>query len=176
MDIRWVAFPLHPETPEEGMTLEALFSGRPVDIQAMMNRLKAVADQEGLPLGDRLKTYNSRLAQELGHWAESLGRGRAFHEAAFRAYFADGMNLGKIPVLVKIAASVGLDSEAARGVLETRAFRESVDADWQYSRSEGIRAVPSFKIGKAVLVGAQSYQNLETFLIRNRFPATEGER
>ena len=173
MDVRWVAFPLHPETPEEGMTLEDLFAGRPVDIPGMMNRLRAVADQEGLPFGDRLRTYNSRLAQELGHWAASLGRGRAFHDAVFRAYFADGRNIAEMPVLTAVAASVGLDPEAAREVLETRVFRDAVDADWQYSREAGIRAVPSFKIGREILVGAQPYRELEAFLIRTRSQAAE---
>jgi hypothetical protein len=37
----------------------------------MMASLKRAADKEGLPLGERKKTYNSRLAQELGKWAES---------------------------------------------------------------------------------------------------------
>ncbi len=167
MELRWVAFPLHPETPEAGLTLEELFKGRSVDIAQVMHRLKSVAEAEGLPLGDRTTTYNSRLAQELGHWAETLGRGHAFHNAVFRAYFADGKNISQMQVLVDIAASVGLEADAARKILEARAFRASVDADWRYSRASGIRAVPSFKIGEAVLVGAQPYRELEAFLIRH---------
>ncbi len=150
------------------MTLEALFAGQPVDIPGMMARLKAEADREGLPFGDRRRTYNSRLAQELGHWAASMGRGRAFHDAAFRAYFADGRNLAEIPVLTAIAADAGLEPEAARAVLEARTFRSSVDADWAYARRIGIRAVPSFKIGEALLVGARPYPELEAFLLRSR--------
>jgi len=41
----------------------------------MMVRLKNAADAEGLPWGTRKMTYNSRLAQELGKWAEEKGRG-----------------------------------------------------------------------------------------------------
>ena len=48
------------------MTLEALFAGQPVDIPAILARLKRVAGELGLPFGDRPMTYNSRLAQELG--------------------------------------------------------------------------------------------------------------
>ena len=40
-----------------------------------MARLKQVAEELGLTLGKRKKTYNSRLAQELAKWAESKGRG-----------------------------------------------------------------------------------------------------
>ncbi len=59
--------------PDEGRSLEDLFAGQPVDIDQVMARLKAVARELGLPFGDRAMTYNSRLAQELGHWAETEG-------------------------------------------------------------------------------------------------------
>ena len=41
IEIKWTAFPLHPETPEEGMTLEDLFAGRNYDIETSKQRLKA---------------------------------------------------------------------------------------------------------------------------------------
>jgi predicted DsbA family dithiol-disulfide isomerase len=31
----------------------------------------------------RKKTYNSRLAQELGKWAETKGKGDEYHDAVF---------------------------------------------------------------------------------------------
>ena len=70
IEVQWRAFPLHPETPEEGLTLEELFAGRNIDIPSAMARLKRVAKELDLPWGERKKTYNSRLAQELGKWAD----------------------------------------------------------------------------------------------------------
>ncbi|MCP4688650.1 MAG: hypothetical protein GY859_11410, partial [Desulfobacterales bacterium] len=67
--VQWTAFPLHPETPMEGVRLEDLFAGQPVDIPAMISRLRETAADLGLPFGSRGKSYNSRLAQELGKWA-----------------------------------------------------------------------------------------------------------
>jgi predicted DsbA family dithiol-disulfide isomerase len=159
--VRWVAFPLHPETPENGQTLEDLFAGRPVDIEGMKKRLKQVADELGLPLGDRKKTFNSRLAQELAKWAESQGKGDPFHAAVFRAYFVDRKNIGKIDELVRLASSVGLSEEEAQYVLESRTFREAVDADWSRSRTLGITAVPTFVMGRQTAVGFQPYDVLE---------------
>ncbi|MEE9613130.1 MAG: DsbA family protein, partial [Desulfatiglandales bacterium] len=144
IDVCWTAFPLHPDTPEEGLALEELFSGRSVNLSQMMARLKKVADEEGLPLGDRKKTYNSRLAQELGKWADSKGKGDEFHDAAFRAYFVDGKNIGKIPTLVDLATSVDLPGGEAQKVLEARAFKEAVDLDWSRAREMGVTAVPTF--------------------------------
>jgi len=162
--IRWTGFPLHPHTPEEGLTLEELFAGRSVDIGQMLARLRQVADEEGLPLGERKKTYNSRLAQELGKWAESQGKGNPFHNAVFRAYFSDGRNIGKIPELVNVAKSVGLSSKEAQEVLETRAFKEAVDLDWSRARRMGVAAVPTFLLNQRFVVGAQPYTVLEQLL------------
>lgn len=170
-DIRlaWVAFPLHPETPEEGTTLQELFKGR-IDLEGMRARLMRVAQEEGLPFGHRDKTYNSRLAQELGKWAESKGEGKAYHHAVFRAYFAEGRNIGKRSELVALAGSLSLPAEEARKVLEERSFKNLVDADWQRCYSVGVHAVPTFLVGGQVLVGAVPYETLEKLLIDNGVP------
>jgi predicted DsbA family dithiol-disulfide isomerase len=164
IEIRWTAFPLHPETPEGGRTLEELFAGGHVDIKKMMSRLKQVADDLGLPLKERKRTYNSRLAQELAKWAESKGRGDSFHEAVFRAYFVDGKNIGRVDELIALAKSIGLPEKEARSVVELRTFKEAVDADWSRSRELGITAVPTFMIDHQAIVGAQPYEVLEQFL------------
>jgi len=176
VEVRWRAFPLHPETPEEGCTLEELFAGRNVDIPGVLARLEKVASELDLPWGERRMTYNSRLAQELAKWAEAQGKGDAFHDAAFRAYFVEGLNLAKKDVLVRLAGSVGLDEEGARKVLESRRFRAAVDEDWRLSREQGITAVPTFVINGAGLVGAQPYEKLEEFLTNQKVPQREPSR
>ncbi len=132
-----------------------------------MHHLRKTAAGLGLPIGDRKKTYNSRLAQELGLWAESKNKGDAFHIAAFKAYFVDGKNIGKIPVLEDLAASIDLPREEATEVLLTRTFRAAVDADWSLSREKGITAVPSFVMNHDKLVGAQPYEMLEKLMQAN---------
>ena len=132
-----------------------------------MRRLKKTASDLGLPFGERKKTYNSRLAQELGLWAESRNKGDAFNRAAFEAYFVHGKNLAKIPVLADLAASVGLPAEEATEVLETRAFKGPVDEDWKLSREKGITAVPTFVTDHQKLVGAQPFEVLARFVEAN---------
>ena len=163
--VQWVAFPLHPDTHEDGLNLEQLFSGRNLDIEQMMQRLRKVARDLGLPWGERKKTYNSRLAQELSKWAESQGKGEQFHEAIFRAYFVEGVNIGKANELIGLVRSILLPEDQAQAVLDTRSFKQAVDADWKRSHALGITAVPTFVVNNAKLVGAQSYEALERFLI-----------
>ena len=159
--VEWVHFPLHPETPAEGLALADLFAGRGLDIKAMHAQMKARMDAEGLPYGERTHTYNSRLSQELGKWADTQPGGEAFHDAMFRAYFVEGRDISQPTVLVEIAQSVGLPVDAAREVLEKRTFKAAVDADWKLSRQYGVTGVPTFVVGRRGVVGAQPYEALE---------------
>lgn len=164
IEVRWIAFPLHPETPEEGLTLEQLFAGRNIDIDKARQRLKQAAHDLGLPLGERKKTYNSRLAQELGKWAESKGAGDKFHRAVFNAYFVEGINIAKVDELVRLSKSLGLSGEETRHVFEKRTFKEAVDADWTRCHAEGVTAVPTFMLDHQKIFGFQPYETLEQLL------------
>jgi predicted DsbA family dithiol-disulfide isomerase len=147
------------------MLLEQLFSHfSSEDIKKMKDRVKKAADEAGLPFGERVKTFNSRLAQELGKWAESNDKGDAFHHAVFKAYFAEGINIAKIPALVDVAASVGLPREESEAVLVKRTFKADVDEDWSLSRKNGVTAIPTIVMNKDTLVGAQSYEVLDKLM------------
>lgn len=160
IETNWTAFPLHPETPQEGRTLEELFAGRPINIKEVLEHLNRTARELDLPFGKREMTYNSRLAQELGKFAEHEKKGDDFHNAAFRAYFADGQNIGLKSNLVKIGVSVGLPEQKVQEVLEQRLYREAVDQDWNRSYQMGVTAVPTFMMNGMSLVGAQPYEKL----------------
>ena len=165
MRVEWVHFPLHPDTPAGGRSLEELFAGRGYDIPKMQAQMRARMAAEGLPYGSRTMTNNSRLAQELGKWADSMPGGEAIHDALFRAYFVEGRNIGDADVLVELAESVGLPGDEAREVLERRTQKAAVDADWQKARDYGVTGVPTFVVGKRGVVGAQPYEVLERLVL-----------
>ena len=160
VDVKWVHFPLHPETPAEGRSLKELFAGRNYDIEARQREMRERMAAEGLPYGNRTMTYNSRLAQELGKWADTQPGGEKIHDALFHAYFVDGKNIGDAEVLLQIAKDLGLDEAQAREVLEKRTFKDAVDQDWAKSRAYGITGVPTFVAGGYGVVGAQPYEAL----------------
>jgi predicted DsbA family dithiol-disulfide isomerase len=161
MDVKWSYFPLHPDTPAEGLLLKDLFAGRSMDIGAIHARLKELMDREGLQFNQRTHTYNSRLAQELAKGFDSV------RDALYRAYFEDGRNIGDVEVLVDIARSSGIDESAARRALSERSFKEAVDLDWERARGYGITGVPTFIAGNHKLVGAQPYETLERFALED---------
>ena len=157
-------FPLHPDTPENGISIEELFAGRDIDVDAMYTKMKALMDEEGLEYGKRSHTYNSRLAQELGKWADTQPGGDAIHDALYKAYFVDGQDIGDVQVLLDIAKSVGLPVEQASAVLQDRTFKDAIDEDWAKSREYGVTGVPTFVAGGYGVVGAQPYEALEGLL------------
>jgi predicted DsbA family dithiol-disulfide isomerase len=150
------------------LSLEDLFAkkGMPVSVDKMMAQLKATAEKLGYELGDRRKTYNSRLAQEVGLWAETKEKGHIFHMKAFKAYFVDGKNLAKKEILLNLIEQSGLDAIEGEAVIDNRAFSDAVDADWELSRRIGISAVPTFVSGLERLVGAQPYEALERLVAK----------
>ena len=165
---RWTAYPLHPHTPHEGLTLEQHFSdSSKEDINEKKDKWKQAAEKAGLPFGDRNSTYNSRLAHELGKLAESQGKGDEFHNAVFRAYFVDGKNIGKIPILTELAGFVGLSEEEAQDVLEIRTYNKDVDADWSRALKVDPEYIPSVMVNGKLLENPQGYESFERFMQKN---------
>jgi predicted DsbA family dithiol-disulfide isomerase len=160
-------FPLHPETPPEGRSLEELFNASSLQVSQMVGQLKVTAERLGLEFGDRHMTYNSRLAQELGIWAEEHGRGDAYHMAVFRAYFGLGENIAMRENLLRLVDQAGLPVDEAREVIDSRSYSTPVDEDWQLSRSSGITAAPTFVMAESRLVGAQDYPTLQGLMLQH---------
>jgi len=159
IDIQWVYFPLHPETPREGLLLTELFKGRNFDLEAAHARLKSLLDSEGLPFHSRTHTFNSRLAQELAKAFDAV------RDPLYREYFEHSRNIADPEVLVEVARCVGVDEGEARSVLADRTFSQAVDEDWEKARLYGISGVPSFVAGNRKLTGAHPFDVLERFVI-----------
>jgi predicted DsbA family dithiol-disulfide isomerase len=156
--VQWVCFPLHPDTPAEGLTLEKLFAGRGFDLAAAHARLGKLMEAEGLPFNARTHTYNSRLAQELAKAFDQL------RDPIYRAYFEHAQNIGDVDVLIGVAESAGVSADDARRVLTERTFKDAVDQDWAKARRYGVTGVPSFVAGGEMLVGAHPYEALENLV------------
>ena len=101
--MKWVYFPLHPGTPLEGQLLKDLFKDRDdAEVKARNEQMNKLMSAENLLYGKRTHTYNSRLAQEIGMWADTQEHGATIHDALYHAYFVNGKNIGKLEVLLEI--------------------------------------------------------------------------
>ena len=164
INIKLVHFPLHPETPKEGRTLLELFKTSPEDIKEKNKRMKGLMEQEKLPYNDRTHTYNSRVAQEVGAWAETIQQDTSIHDNFFEAYFVNGLNVGLEEVILDVVSKSNLDVNEAKLVIRNRTFKSHIDKDWEKSGKYGVTGVPTFVYEGQSLVGAQSYENLVSFL------------
>ena len=117
-------------------------------------------DTEGLPYGRRTHTYNSRLAQELGKWADTKPGGAAIHDALYRAYFVGAREHRRHRGAARRGALGRARPRGGADVLEERRFKDAVDADWAKSRQLGVTGVPTFVAGGYGVVGAQPYEVL----------------
>jgi len=144
--------------------LQDLFRCGPEEITAKNTRMKGLMEAEGLAYSERSHTYNSRLAQEIGTWAETQPGGNAIHDKFYQAYFVDCRNVGDVEVIIDIVKSTGLDEQEARAVLAERRFKGAVDADWEKSHQYGVTGVPTFVCNGQGLVGAQPYEGLQQLM------------
>ncbi len=162
VEVVWRSFELDSSAPrqQEGRQAELLARkyGVPLDrAEAMNANMTAEAKKEGLDFHfARVQVGNTFDAHRLIHFANDHGQRAEMVERLFRAYLTDGEALGDREVLVRLAADIGLDGEAARAALMGNAFADAVRADEERARTFGISGVPFFAIDEKYGVsGAQ---------------------
>lgn len=164
IEVNWSPFPLHPETPPEGMLLSDLFRG--ADIDAMHARLYAMMDELGLEHCDRERLFNTRKAQELALWAATDNEEAAekLIGLLFRAYFVENRNLADADTLLDVVERAGLDRAEAADVLRQGTMAKAVDEAWARARQHQISGVPAFIGGGYQFSGYQPPRELAGFL------------
>ena len=164
IDIELIHFPLHPDTPVEGRKLLDLFRSTQDDIDKKNQNMSALMKKEGLPFNDRVYTFNSRLAQEIGVWAEKVDHSTSIHDNFFEAYFVHGLNIGLENIILEIVDKSGLDTDEAKKIIQNRLFSDEIDQHWKKSRNYGVTGVPTYVYNNQSIVGAQPLENLYEFL------------
>lgn len=171
VEVDWRAFELHPGVPPEGQEIpfspERLAQGR-----AAFQRL---ADEVGLPYGERRHWYNTDLAHEAVEWARERGALEPMHAAIMRAYFVEDRNIGSPEVLTGLAAELGLDAADLRQALDERRYRPKVVEQYDEARQIGVTAVPTFVADNLAIVGAHPYRGFERLMEAVKAPRRVSE-
>jgi len=131
-------------------------------IEAAQPQLKAMARENyGVELKSGQFGINSRAALIGDKYAESQGKGDAYHAATFKAYWQEGRNIADRPVLTDIAQSVGLDAEKFNAALAEPMYEDAVLFDIEQAQQFGLSGVPALIFANKYLVsGAQPYDSL----------------
>lgn len=125
-------------------------------------------DAAGLPHAAEIERVpNSKRALVLAEIAREQGRFEEVHRRLFRAYWAEGRDIGSDEVLLAVAADAGLDPDACAARLADPDLIRLVEEQTQVAIGHGAGGVPAWAIDESVLVpGAQPHEVFERVLTR----------
>jgi predicted DsbA family dithiol-disulfide isomerase len=155
LSVEWLGFEIHPDTPQEGMLLSAMFPQ--LDSQNMFRHLRDMAAPYGITFMDITRISNSRMSLEASEFAKEHGMFDQFHRALFQAYFSQGMDIGDLEVLAQIGHESGLDRDSLAQALKTGKYLPRIEDMRKEAIRLGVNAAPTFIIeDRDRIVGAQS--------------------
>lgn len=103
---------------------------------------------------------NSFDAHRLIHFAASKNLQHEAFEALHKAYFSDGIHIGRRDELVKIGELLGFDETEVLEMLESDEYSDQVREDQARAEQVGVTGVPFFVIDeKYGISGAQGTEN-----------------
>lgn len=152
MQVDYRAFFLRPDTPPQGIP-RPQSSGRPTN-----SPMRAAAEEAGLVMNRPPITSYTRLALEATEYAKNTPFVDAFHEEAYRIYWTDGKDLGRLEVIREVAERVGMDWSELCAHLEARTYKEEIERQHQEAMQVGVTGIPAFVLGRYFFMGAQPYE------------------
>ena len=126
-----------------------------------------IGQNEGLTFRfDRMRrTPTSIDAHRLVRFAAAEGHADDMEMALFAGHFSEGLDIGDPAVLASLAASIGLDTAAARDFLDSDAGFDAIQAENLRAHRLGINGVPCFVLGgRHAIAGAQESEVIARLL------------
>ncbi|HSG47965.1 MAG TPA: DsbA family protein [Longimicrobiales bacterium] len=114
----------------------------------------------------------TRKAHELALHAREKGCFDKVHRALMDAFHLEGLDLGRVDVLVTLGSGVGLDLSETKAVLDVDRHAETLAMVRNEGVQRGVRGVPTLVCGGALLEGVHSTDDIAGFL---RSSMTQGE-
>ena len=105
-------------------------------------------------------------ALQATEYAREQGSFDAFHHSMFKAYWAEGRDIGNLEVVKDVVVSNGLDWSELGPMLEADSYESAVLSQMADASAIGIQSVPAFAIGKYVFSGAQPYEFFKSVAAR----------
>jgi predicted DsbA family dithiol-disulfide isomerase len=165
--ITWRGFQIHPEWPAEGMPASDFRRDMMPEMRrAIWTRIGEMADAAGVTMRPPETLANSASALEACEFAQEIGRGEAFEERVYRAYFEDGLNIGRPGLVADLASDVGIDRLALSAAFDSQRCALRLKNNAMAAQNRGVDGVPTFFVGDYPLVGAQSEDVMRQILSR----------
>ena len=162
VEVEYHSFELSPDTPVDyaGTPSEYLSEKKgmsPAQVAEMLERVTGIAESVDLHYDyDSVHQTNTVIAHELLHYAKAHGRQLDMKERLLKAYFVDGLHVGRIEDLADLAEEIGLDRADVVRALTAHEYLADVKSDVAQANAYGIQGVPFFVIdGRYGISGAQ---------------------
>jgi predicted DsbA family dithiol-disulfide isomerase len=168
VDVQWHPFQLNPYMGKDGQEInEHLGEKYGLNEQQLADnkqRIQEVGAQAGIDFNfdQRSRIYNTLDCHVLLHLANESGKQTELKLALFKAYFSEGKDISDREVLVGIAASVGIETQAVLAALDDEEIREVVKQEESQFKQMGIQSVPAFIINNKYLISGG--QPVEAFV------------
>jgi predicted DsbA family dithiol-disulfide isomerase len=110
---------------------------------------------------------NSSRSLQLSELARERGRHADLHPRLFAAYWSEGRDLGDVDTLVSLGASVDLDPDDVRRVVEEGTYRDRIETSTRLAVELGADGVPAWLIdGETLMTGAHPVEVFDRLLRR----------
>jgi len=167
----WHPFELNPGMEAEGENLREhimrKYGSSAEQSQSARDHLTSVGKDHRFDFqwNEDSRIYNKFAAHQLLHWASESGQAQALKLALFDAYFTQGRDVSDPEVLIEVAASIGLDAEEAKVMLQDQRYAETVRQKEQFWTSRGVSGVPTMVFdAKQATSGAQGVDTFARLL------------
>jgi predicted DsbA family dithiol-disulfide isomerase len=155
VEVDWLPYLLRPDMPAEGTPVPEYIRAKR---GSTGDRLKQMAQAQGLPMVSPDWIPNTRKAHEATEHARAQGKLVEFHRVVFRKYYGEGQDIGQWEVLRAAATEAGLDPEAMQRAVESETYRSVPDEQTEQAHSLGLDGVPAYILNdRYAIVGAQPY-------------------
>ncbi|MDH3222633.1 MAG: DsbA family protein [Gemmatimonadota bacterium] len=166
VDVRWLGFEIRapPDPPvDPGESPWA-------DYQADTAQF---AEALGLEMNPPRLVPWTRKAHELTAQAQEQDCSEAMRGALFRAHFLEGLDIGRIDVLVSIADSLGMDPSETKAALDVDRWAAQVASDRALAQEDRIVGVPTLVMGTHRLEGLRSMHEIRDWIASHHTDTTK---
>ena len=163
VSLRCQPFELNPQMPPGGQDIGEHLTQKYGSTPEQQAQIRETIRQRGAEVGltfsleGRARIYNTFDAHRLLYWAglptsRAAGQQLALKKFLFQAYFSEGENPAASPLLLRAAASVGLDELRAQQILSGDEYAAEVRAQERLYAAAGIQSVPAVILNEQHLI------------------------
>jgi len=150
VEIEYKAYQIGPNTPKEDAP--TLYDGMAAKFNSTLKEVKEItkgiarrAEEVGLHYNfEEMKTAHTEKAHRLAKWTRKFGKESVYTEELMSGYFTKGKDLNDERFLLNVIENLNLDVGAAKDVLASNDFSESLDKDRYDAQQLGVQSVPFF--------------------------------